>query len=308
MKLLNVTFLEDFGRTQLLCESIRQNVLNPVELDVIINDDAEHLDFIQYALKDYDFVNVLHYSELPRTNWIGHDIPPRIKMINGEFADQSGWRPEDTGWYSQQFLKMAYAEYCGEDYFIFDSKTFVNNKVDLRELGRWGGSQCGTERPETLQYAQELGKPPVTNLMGISGVPFYVPTEAFEGYNFDNLFNDLFAIDYKIQNKKINGQKIDVELIYCKHVPYEYSMLAVLVGDEFIENNYVDKKGVVLGADKIDKKLSDSNFIFIPHNTEEDIVRRTWKHLQRKGFPVMLEDAEIRGNKSKLIVVDKSSY
>ena len=73
------------------------------------------------------------------------------------------------------------------------------------------------------------------------------------------------------------------------------------------KNNYVDKKGVVLGADKIDKKLSDSNFIFIPHNTEEDIVRRTWKHLQRKGFPVMLEDAEIRGNKSKLIVVDNST-
>ena len=101
-------YYEYFDRNLLVNKIV---VIGPRSIEGIVKDKDTNIIF----LDEDSVVDDLSYSSV--TNIIGE--------INKEAVER-------TGWYLQQFLKMAYAYVCEEDYYlVWDSDTIPLHKIEM---------------------------------------------------------------------------------------------------------------------------------------------------------------------------------
>jgi hypothetical protein len=121
-----------------------QNVFDLVL--VASEDDLEvttkYLGFYEANLRPANIVVITKVSE--KTLYLFSDLPVRL-LDENEIMDKltydkiSSWNQAKTGWYFQQFLKMAYARRCEyENYLVFDGDTVPLNPLNF--YGRGGKS------------------------------------------------------------------------------------------------------------------------------------------------------------------------
>ena len=219
--ILNVTWREDIIRSELLCYSLEKFCNDDYTMYVVFNDDVEIFENNKSIFDKFPRVKCLHYTEF---------VSPWPKNI-------TNYPTQDNGWLTQQLVKCSFFKYCRTDYLIIDSKTIIMKPIQLSDWAYWGGTTNPPwNNPENANvqalnaYSEHLNKPiNIENMTYTQGIPFWVPKEVWNNYNFDNLYTDLFVL------------KPDGDGVRGSITPMEYALMAVLIGDKYIKDHFVQK-------------------------------------------------------------------
>jgi len=315
MILLNVTFAEDFDRTELLLWSLRKYA-DDYLMYVIVNDELETM---PTAVKKFADPNVilLHRDRIPAWQ---------------RFLDFTTTTDIDVtdGWVTQQILKLGFAEYIGEkDYLIFDSKIFALNPIDWNYFGEFFGGDLSLSELSIKSagdnatliafqaYAKHFDKPEMlelTEIHGIQGWPFLVPKETFKNYDWKNIINDFFITKSRecyVRTDK--GEVVQITIHNPSITPMEYCLITVLLGAEYFNIRNERRLGTVYLKNNVDlmiKNRSLDNMSFCctkPEFMSKDQLDILYGFLIKKEFPVKIIPAKHRGTPCYSIVVDKDT-
>ena len=315
MILLNVTFAEDFDRTELLLFSLRKYA-DDYLMYIIVNDELETMPQALEKFRDPNVI-LLHRDKLPAWQRLLDFITTTdIDIIS-------------NGWITQQICKLGFAEYIGEkDYLIFDSKIFAINPIDWNYFGKFFGGDLSLSSLNYLKagdksslnafraYAEHFNKPEMLELKeihGIQGWPFLVPKETFKNYNWENIINDFFIAKPKeCYVKRDNGEVIKTTMHNPSINPMEYSLITMLLGAEYFKNRN-EKRHRTLYIHHVksaikNTPLDDISFCCIkPEFVEKEELDILYDILIKKEFPVKIVPAKHRGTPCYSIVVDKDT-
>ena len=310
MILLNVTFAEDFDRTELLLWSLRKYA-DDYTMYIVVNDELETMPQAVEKFRDPSVV-LLHRDKLPA--WQRYlDFLPTTDI---DVTD---------GWITQQICKLGFAEYIGEkDYLIFDSKIFAINPVDWNYFGKFFGGDLSlsnlsddhASRVAFQAYVKHFNKPEMLELKeihGIQGWPFLVPKETFKNYDWENIINDLFVAETKQRYIKTdNGEVFSTTVHDPTITPIEYCLIAVLLGAEYLKNNE-KRHGTVFFYNSVTSKLEKISLDDIslccikPEFISKEELDILFDILIKKEFPVKIIPAKHRSSSCYSIVVDKDT-
>lgn len=220
--ILNVTFREDIFRSEILCYSLNKFCNDDYTMHVVVNDDWEIFENNKLIFDKFPNVKYLHHSEF---------VDPWPTNI-------TNYPNKNDGWITQQVVKCSFFKYCKTGYLIIDSKTIILQPIQLSDWAHWGGT---TEMPwgdynnasvvAVDAYKKQLNKPEIdpTKLGCLQGIPFWCPADAWNNYNFDNLYTDLFVLTP-------HGDGVRGII-----TPIEYALMAVLLGDEYTSKHHKQK-------------------------------------------------------------------
>lgn len=307
MILLNVTFAEDFDRTELLLWSLRKYADDYI-MYIVVNDELETMPRAVEKFADPNVI-LLHRDKIPA--WQRY-----LDFLQTVDVDLS------NGWITQQICKLGFAEYIGEkDYLIFDSKIFAINPVDWNYFGNFFGGDLSlstlSDNNASLiafqAYAKHLDKPEMLELKeihGIQGWPFLVPKETFKNYDWENIIDDLFIAKPKERYVRTDdGEVFETTMHNPSITPMEYSLITVLLGAEYFKNGNKKRHRTLYFHDTVRNEiLDDITFCCIKSEfikkEELDIL---YDILIKKEFPVKMVPAKHRGTPCYSIVVDKDT-